>query len=284
MVRYTISVCNYNMADTIERSLRSMLDQVDDRFEMVVVDDGSTDGSLEILERLEKEYGMLRVIYGNNSNIAEARNQSFKEARGDYILKSLDTDDVYNEHILDFVHIFEELNEQVEEDFYLKGNSINMASRDLLLSFPYRSVGWGEDQDLWRQLFAEDKIIWLDHKSFAESIGYDYNWFQRTHRTYQNRIADLRGGITVRSLAKHIVSNASLAGAIFHCSLLPIAYLQSVYRGRYDAPDGFERKQDLYNEIDEKKMTLQEIEEDYDIAVDKSGLSSAGKEIFLDAY
>ena len=38
---YSVCVCNYNMAETLEVSLKSVLDQLDERYEVVVVDDGS---------------------------------------------------------------------------------------------------------------------------------------------------------------------------------------------------------------------------------------------------
>ena len=40
---YSICVSNYNMGDTIERAMTSVLDQLDDDFELLVIDDGSSD-------------------------------------------------------------------------------------------------------------------------------------------------------------------------------------------------------------------------------------------------
>jgi glycosyltransferase involved in cell wall biosynthesis len=63
MVKYSIAVCNKNMADTLERSLKSILNQIDDRFEMIVIDDGSVDNSVNILKNLSKEYKNLRYLH-----------------------------------------------------------------------------------------------------------------------------------------------------------------------------------------------------------------------------
>ncbi|WP_049987340.1 glycosyltransferase family 2 protein [Halobellus rufus] len=281
MVKYSVCVCNYNMADTVEESLRSILNQLDDRFEMVVVDDGSTDGSLSILNRLESEYEKLRVVIGDNSNLAEARNQSFEVAKGDYILESLDTDDVYGDGIQDFVFIFKELDSQIDRQFYLKGNSINIAPRELLLSIPYRSLGWGEDQDFWRRLFANDAIIWLDHKPFYESIGYNYTSVDQVKLMYENQIVDLRAGISFWSLAQYIWDNWSLPAAVLYSLMLVPAYFKSLNQERYDAPSGFERKQDLHNAIDRCSMSLSEIEDYYNITVDRSELSQFGQRVFV---
>ena len=53
---YSVCICNYNMADTLEVSLRSVLDQLDERYEVIVIDDGSKDSSVEILENLSNAY------------------------------------------------------------------------------------------------------------------------------------------------------------------------------------------------------------------------------------
>ena len=51
---YSIAICNLNQAATLRESLLSILRQVTREYELVVVDDGSTDGSLDILEDLSR--------------------------------------------------------------------------------------------------------------------------------------------------------------------------------------------------------------------------------------
>ena len=59
---YSVCICNYNMKDYLEKSLKSILEQLDDRYEVLVIDDGSNDGSLEVLANLEKKYQIMRFI------------------------------------------------------------------------------------------------------------------------------------------------------------------------------------------------------------------------------
>jgi glycosyltransferase involved in cell wall biosynthesis len=47
------------MADTLERSLTSILDQIDDRFEVVIVDDGSADDSVNVIKGMQLRYHWL---------------------------------------------------------------------------------------------------------------------------------------------------------------------------------------------------------------------------------
>ena len=102
---YSIAVCNYNMSETLEKSLRSMVDQVpSDDYEVVVVDGGSTDGSRDILRRLEDEYEHLRAVLDRSDecdHLGGDRNISFEESRGDYVLESMDTDDRYFDGVAD---------------------------------------------------------------------------------------------------------------------------------------------------------------------------------------
>ncbi|MEF8818385.1 MAG: glycosyltransferase family A protein, partial [Haloferacaceae archaeon] len=108
---YSIAVCNYNMVDTVEASLRSMVDQVDpEEFEVVVVDGGSTDGSRDVLRRLDDEYPNLRAVLDRSEEcnwLGGDRNISFEESRGEYILESMDTDDRYFDGVVDdFLRVF----------------------------------------------------------------------------------------------------------------------------------------------------------------------------------
>ncbi len=202
-VMYTVAMCNLNNAETLEESLESILSQTDSRFEIVVVDDGSTDGSLERLREYEHEEECVRVIEGDNENLGEARNHSFRESRGDHIIESMDLDDRYDEGIPDFVRIYDALREKLDHGIYLKGKSINIAPKELLLEYPYRSMGYGEDKDLWRRLFADDRIIWLEHESFCETIREEYTQTDRMRNQFDMTIVRFRSGVSPESFVAY---------------------------------------------------------------------------------
>ena len=61
-IKYSVCICNYNMADTLEISLSSVLNQLDDRFEVLIIDDGSKDKSVDIIKMLKIKYNNLRLI------------------------------------------------------------------------------------------------------------------------------------------------------------------------------------------------------------------------------
>jgi glycosyltransferase involved in cell wall biosynthesis len=85
----------YNGAATLDRAIRSVRAQLFPDWEVVAVDDGSTDGSLEILNRWAAEDHRIRFIrLEENSGVSAARNAAIGIARGDWIAY-LDQDDEY---------------------------------------------------------------------------------------------------------------------------------------------------------------------------------------------
>lgn len=82
----------YNIKDYLERCVRSIMNQTYQNLEILLVDDGSTDGSGEICERLAKEDERIRVFHKENGGSSSARNLGIREARGAY-LGFIDSDD-----------------------------------------------------------------------------------------------------------------------------------------------------------------------------------------------
>lgn len=81
----------YNGERFVREAITTVLDQRYPRLEVIVVDDGSTDGSLRVLREFE---GIVRVIRQPHRGVAAARNQGLGEAHGDYVAFQ-DADDVW---------------------------------------------------------------------------------------------------------------------------------------------------------------------------------------------
>ena len=90
--RVTVLIPAYNAAATIEATLRSALDQTYRSIEVLVVDDGSTDGTADVVRGIQDD--RLRLIEQANGGVAAARNRAIAEARG-ALLAPLDADDVW---------------------------------------------------------------------------------------------------------------------------------------------------------------------------------------------
>ena len=95
-MRISVVMPLYNKEAEVERALRSVIEQSLAPGEIIVVDDGSTDGSRAIVERIIAEYpeAGIRLITQQNSGVSAARNRGIAEAKGDYIAL-LDADDAW---------------------------------------------------------------------------------------------------------------------------------------------------------------------------------------------
>lgn len=82
----------YNGADTIARAVGSICGQTFPDWELLIVDDGSTDGTAEILARLARDEPRLRIFTRPHAGIVAALNAGFAEARGEWIAR-MDADD-----------------------------------------------------------------------------------------------------------------------------------------------------------------------------------------------
>jgi hypothetical protein len=83
---------NYNYAGTLERTVRSVLNQGYRRLEYVVVDDGSTDGSVDIVRRYEGQ--LAHWTHRANRGQYESVNEGFRRTGGE-VMAWLDSDDIY---------------------------------------------------------------------------------------------------------------------------------------------------------------------------------------------
>lgn len=82
----------YNTEKYLRRCIDSILAQTYKDFELILIDDGSTDNSGLICDEYEKNYNRIRVIHQQNSGVSVARNEGVKVSEGNYIV-FIDSDD-----------------------------------------------------------------------------------------------------------------------------------------------------------------------------------------------
>src|ERR1700674_400681 len=81
----TVVIPAFNAARTIDETLRSVRSQTHRRLEILIVDDGSTDATPQIVERHVAEDRRIRLIRQPNAGVAAARNKGVVEAAGDLV-------------------------------------------------------------------------------------------------------------------------------------------------------------------------------------------------------
>ncbi|MGF2145768.1 glycosyltransferase [Vagococcus fluvialis] len=97
---FSIIVPIYNVEEYLDRCLTSIVNQTKRPYEVVLVDDGSTDSSFEICDLFVKKYDYFKYIKKENGGLSDARNCGIKESSGEYIL-FLDSDDSIDEHTIE---------------------------------------------------------------------------------------------------------------------------------------------------------------------------------------
>ncbi|HBL55822.1 MAG TPA: glycosyl transferase, partial [Deltaproteobacteria bacterium] len=93
MPKITAILPTWNRAEWLEKSIQSVLDQTFGDFELVVVDDASTDSTAEIIERYS---GKIRtIVFSENRGVSAARNAAIKNSDSEWIA-FLDSDDFWH--------------------------------------------------------------------------------------------------------------------------------------------------------------------------------------------
>lgn len=93
----------YNVVDYVEECVSSILAQTYKNIEMILVDDGSTDGSAEICDEYAKSDSRITVIHKENGGLSDARNVGLDHASGAYI-SFIDSDDVVSEIFIEALY------------------------------------------------------------------------------------------------------------------------------------------------------------------------------------
>ena len=92
----------YNVEKYLRECLDSVLSQSCSEYEVICVNDGSTDGSLTILKEYAKKIDKIQIIDQKNNGLSGARNAGINEANGDYNLL-LDSDDWIEQNTIEIL-------------------------------------------------------------------------------------------------------------------------------------------------------------------------------------
>jgi glycosyltransferase involved in cell wall biosynthesis len=189
--KYSICITHYNEVSYVERSLKNILDQVDERFEVVVVDNFSTDGSYEILKRFA-DGGRIRLRQVRCSR-GKGRQLAFEDSTGEYIVADMDLDDFFLPRLNDLLALFGSTYKDkllrvkrsiVEGREYFCG--ITVARRELITKLGgWRDLNWFEDSDIWKRAREANVLeeisfpIMIRHSPSSERRGF---WKRSKHR------------------------------------------------------------------------------------------------------
>lgn len=102
-IKTTVIVPVYNTEKYLADCLNSLLHQTQRELQIIIVDDGSTDGSMEIAEEFKALFTNMMIIRGENKGVGAARNTGLHYAQGEYIY-FLDSDDYIDNNTLELCY------------------------------------------------------------------------------------------------------------------------------------------------------------------------------------
>lgn len=172
---YSILVPVYNVEKYLKRTLDSIIEQSFNDYEVILVDDGSTDQSGEICDQYQEKYSdRIKVIHKKNEGLLMARRTALQNANGDYIIHC-DSDDYLLKDALEILH-----------------NHILETHSDLVI-YNAAIVGSGiqADKKLIPQIFQDGNIFEGDQKKLLyEQICKNHYFNSLCTKAYSRRIAD----------------------------------------------------------------------------------------------
>ncbi len=174
----------YNSENYIKESLNSLINQTFKNFELICINDGSTDNTLNILKEYEKNDERIEIINQDNMGAGIARNVGMKKAKGDYLI-FLDSDDIFEQKMLEELFITIITN---NVDIVIC-NSINFNSENFLFEKNYIIPNEKINKSFSSFEIKKDFFnffIWLPwdkifKKKFIENLGINFQNLKSTN-------------------------------------------------------------------------------------------------------
>lgn len=185
MIKTSIVLPVYNSEKTISKTLKSILNQDYNNFELLLINDGSEDNSGKICEEIALKDNRIQVFHQKNKGPGAARNKGIKEAKGKY-LTFVDSDDIVNSSWLSSM-----IDEQIKDDVDLVITGYNrIIGNNEKLQKCYEYV---PERNMYNKLELENNIEKLIDSRFFNSLCnklYKYKII-RTNNIFINEEFDL---------------------------------------------------------------------------------------------
>lgn len=137
-----------NRADLLKRALNSVIDQTYENMEVIVVNDGSTDRTADLLAQYKQNVGVTLLVIENERSVgaAQARNQAIEAASGEFIA-GLDDDDIWHQ-------------KRIEELLAAHKDDYSCVTSDTMMAYPGGKLRW-----------KKKKMIDLDTLLYTNQVG-----------------------------------------------------------------------------------------------------------------
>lgn len=205
---FSVLIPVYNTSIYLVECIESVLKQTEKDYEIVLINDGSTDKSGEICDNYAKNYPNIRVIHKENEGLLLTRRRGFYEAKGDYFV-CLDSDDCLAD--LDALKKIKEIIQTEKCDLilyeYIYGKQKDEENRRItLFDLPNRYV-FEEDEkiSLYHNLLIGKWLnaLWIKCMS-RDILDLKESYFEASKTLYKSQGEDLLQSFPVLTAAKKI--------------------------------------------------------------------------------
>lgn len=180
----TIIIPVYNAQNHIRRCLNSVVCQLKKNYELLLINDGSEDKSINILKEYASDYpDRIRVIDKPNEGVAVTRNLGIREAEGDFICFVDDDDDVAEDYFETFLHAIRDTEYDLVIGGYKRTENNRVKYEVGPVDLPwYKFTVLASWTKIYRKVFLlENNIRFLDYKS-GEDIYFSLSVYAKTNR------------------------------------------------------------------------------------------------------
>ncbi|QRN85485.1 glycosyltransferase [Clostridia bacterium] len=172
-MHFSIITPAYNAEKFIVRGIESVLNQTFDDFELIVVDDGSNDQTLERLKTINDE--RLVVISQSNKGVSVARNTGISHARGEFIC-FLDADDEYRPNHLE--HLAGLITKNPSRNFFATRFCVSLRTNSNGIVMPHTTGEVTYYEDAVRWTLKDNKKIWTGCVCIRRKMFEKYGVFE----------------------------------------------------------------------------------------------------------
>ena len=244
---FSIIVPVYNSCDSLSRCIRHIVNQDFKNYELLLIDDGSTDDSGAICDEYALKCDRVNVFHKQNGGVSTARNLGLEKAHGKYIV-FVDSDDVIDINFLSIIQGY--LNDDIDLIHYgwyyidgkhtLKHDVCKVSTCLTLKEVCRKNIFHGF---VWSYVFKND-IIKKNKLFFSKKLNYAEDWeFILRYYMYVNKMQVLKdcpysqfmrpGSATNRELGeKYISDNFEMYRRVMSLSSDYPKYIRNFYKRR----------------------------------------------------
>ena len=171
----SIIVPVYNTMQYLPRCIESILNQTHKNFELILIDDGSTDDSGDICEFYKKKDNRIKVIHTKNEGVSKARNNGVKNASG-YYISFCDSDDYYSPYWIELLLKIATQNQadcvSVILNKRVENTLVNICQDKELIDYIVHRLLQSDGWEIWNRLYKTEIIKNYDINFCVECENY----------------------------------------------------------------------------------------------------------------